>query len=94
MTAMPGPRAGAACALSNMTRKPFEEIVNEVWAFVLGYYQDKGYMPTRSEIAGNFTNKQTGNKKTRQWAHLCLAELERQGRIQIIKNKLRGIQLI
>ena len=77
-----------------MKRKAFDEVLNEVWAFVLGYYQDKGYMPTGIEIAERFTNRQTGKKKTRQWAWFCLAELERRGKIKIIKNKHRGIQLI
>lgn len=77
-----------------MKRKPLEEVLQGVWAFVLGYYQDKGYMPTQVEIAERFTNRETGKKKTRQWAGFCLAELERRGKIKITKNKHRGIQLI
>ena len=68
-------------------RLPIQKVVQDVWAYILGYYQDNGYMPTLEEIGREFD-------KTKQWADLCLAELEKQGKIKVIPNKHRGIQLI
>ena len=67
-----------------MKRTPFEILTQDVWAYVLGYFNDNGYMPARAEIAARFS-------KSRQWAHYALVELERQGKLKLLPNKHRGI---
>ncbi|MCH7541555.1 hypothetical protein IH981_02125 [Patescibacteria group bacterium] len=69
-----------------MTRIPISKVALDVWAYILGYYTDNGYMPTLSEIATNFN-------RTSEWARLCLKELEKQGKIKITPRKHRGILL-
>ena len=74
-----------------MARLPLSKVAEDVWAYILGYYTDNGYMPTLGEIAGNFTKD--GNTYSKEWARLCLKELQKQGRIKITPRKHRGITL-
>ena len=59
---------------------------NNVYPYIVDYYNKYGYMPTLEEIGGEF-------EKTKQWARSCLQHLEEKGKIRIIKSKLRGIEL-
>lgn len=69
-----------------MNRKPISGIALDVWAYVLGYFQDNQYMPTHGEIAQRFG-------KSHEWARLCLLELQRQKKLRVVPNKHRGIIL-
>ncbi len=74
-----------------MSRKPISKVAEGVWAYILGYYTDNGYMPTLGEIADNFSKN--GSTYSKEWARLCLKELQKQGRIKITPGKQRGITL-
>lgn len=64
-----------------------KKIKSDIWYFVLGYYNDNGYMPTYEEIGEN-----SGHSK--QWAMLWLRELEKDGKIKIDKGRYRAIRLV
>lgn len=74
-----------------MARLPISKVAEDVWAYILGYYQDEGYMPTLGEIADNAGKD--GITYSKEWARLCLKELQKQGRIEIDPGKHRGIKL-
>jgi len=74
-----------------MAREPLSKVAQGVYAFILTYRDDNGYMPTLGEIAGNFTRD--GNAYSNEWARLCLKELEKQGKIKVEFAKHRGILL-
>ena len=75
-----------------MSRKEkFKKRKRELWAYLLGYYVDWDFMPTLQEIADNAFGKV---KLTREGARYILLGLEKDGRIEIIPNKKRGIKLL
>jgi len=67
-------------------RQPLQGRAQEVWAYLLGYFEDNNFMPTLQEIGDRFG-------KSRQWADQVVAELERQGHIKTDPRKLRGITI-
>lgn len=73
-------------------RKPVSVSAQKVWEFLLHYYAEYSYMPTLREIADHFSVD--GSKYSHEWARYCLRELERQGRIKVEFQKMRGIKLI
>ena len=75
-----------------MARIPFSKVALDVYAYILGYYTDNGYMPTCPEIATKFSTPE--HSYTKEWARFVLKELARQKKIKINKYKHRGIQLI
>lgn len=75
-------------------RVPISKVALQVYGYLLGYIQDNGYSPTHGEIANHFTNPATGDVYTTAWASYCLKELERQGKIKLLENKHRGIELL
>ena len=77
--------------ITNMAREPISKIAQDVYTFVLTYRDDNGYMPTLGEIAANFTRN--GDTYSKEWARLCLKELEKQGKIKVEPRKHRGILL-
>lgn len=76
-----------------ISRLPFQKVVQEVWAYILGFDADNGFAPTLLEIAHQFTNKQTGTVYSRHWAWLCVRELQRQGKVNVRPKQLRGIEI-
>lgn len=74
-----------------MKREPISKVVEDVREYILGYYTQHEYMPTLAEIAGHFSKN--GKTYSREWARLCLKELERQGKIEVVPRKHRGILL-
>jgi len=75
-----------------MNRLPKSVAAKEVWIYILGYYGDYDYMPTLDEIAKNFSTD--GKAFSKEWARLCLKELEKQKKIKVEPRKHRGITLI
>jgi hypothetical protein len=74
-------------------RIPFNRSANEVLSYLMGYFEDNGYMPTRSEIAAHMSRKRD-RTYTSEWARWVLAHLERQGRVRIDTRRHRGIVLM
>ena len=72
---------------------PKNKFANKIYIYILGYYNDNDYFPTLQEIANNFTNKNTGETYTKEWARQMCNELVKQGKITIDKRKWRGIRL-
>lgn len=71
---------------------PKSKAAEMVYIYLLGYLNDNGYMPTITEIHENLSKDGMGF--SRQWAWMCLKELENQGRIKIVPRKHRGILLL
>lgn len=71
---------------------PIQKTSKEVYAYIFGYYQIEGYMPTLQEIADHFALLR-GRKYTAQWAHIVIKYLEKQGKVKVDKKKSRGIEL-
>ena len=66
---------------------------NEIWGYLLGYFEDNKFMPTLEEIAIYFNNI-NGTNHGREWARHHLKQLVKDGRVRIDKHKTRGIKLI
>jgi len=77
----------------NTVRMPYSKTADEVWSFLLGYFEDNGYMPTYQEIADNLM-KVRKTYYTKQGVRLILLKMEREGRIKLNRYKLRSIELI
>jgi len=65
---------------------PRQKSALDVWSYLLGYFEDNGYMPTLFEIAQRFDI-------CREWARQLVLELERQGKVKVVPNKHRNIVL-
>lgn len=75
-----------------MARTPISKVAEGVWTYVLGYYKDNGYMPTIKEIGDHAG--EDGVIRSKEWARLCLLELQKQGRLEVTPGKHRGIKLM
>lgn len=69
------------------SRLPLTKTEEKVWAYLLDFYQENQYMPTRQEVA---IAMKFG---TRQMAQFVLSNLERKGRIKLKGRGWRNIQL-
>ena len=68
----------------------FKKRKRELWAYLLGYYVDWGFMPLLKEIAEEAFKPA---KLTREGARYILKGLEKEGKIEILEKKKRGIVL-
>lgn len=66
---------------------PINKSSQQVYAFILRFYEDNKYMPALSEIGEYFG-------KTKMWAKMVLADLHKQKKIRVFPGKHRGISLI
>ena len=74
-------------------RMPLAATASIIYPYLLGYFQDNGFMPTLSEIA-TFIKQKTGIGVSRQMVVNYLREIEKQGKIKVAPGKLRGIILL
>lgn len=74
-------------------RKPFDANANDVMAYLMGYFEDNGFMPTRREIAATI-GLLRGRTYTTEWARLMLLHLQKNGRVIIDPHRHRGITLV
>ena len=64
-----------------------EERKSDIWAFILGYWEDRKYTPTLNEIGWYFG-------KSRQWAQYFVKQLEADGKVKVVPHRIRGIVVL
>lgn len=79
--------------LQKNPRIPLAKSGEEVLAFLMGYSDDYGYMPTQAEIA-TYMGKRRARTYSVSWVKYILEYLEGMGRISVASHKLRGIVII